>query len=70
MSQSERQSQVRPADNRVQELRASAHLMTLETGTFCLVNGSGKPADDMISGVRVSVTGPERPQCQRREFPA
>ena len=58
MSQSERQVQARPADNRVQELRASAHLMTLETGIFCLVNGSSKPAEDIISGVRVSVTNP------------
>ncbi len=58
MSQSERQIQSPAADNRVQELRASAHLMSLETGTFCLVNGSAKPADDLISGVRVSVTDP------------
>jgi hypothetical protein len=58
MSQSERQTQARPAENRVQELRASAHLMTLDTGVFCLVNGSGMPADDLISGVRVSVTDP------------
>ncbi len=57
MSQSERQVQARP-DNRVQELRASAHLMTLDAGTFCLVNGSGSSADDVISGVRVSVTDP------------
>jgi Clostridial hydrophobic W len=61
MSQSERQIQARPAENRVQELRASAHLMTLDTGTFCLVNGSNKLADDAISGVRVSVTDPTDP---------
>jgi hypothetical protein len=61
MSQSERQTQARPVDNRVQELRASAHLMTLETGTFCLVNGSGKSVEDVISGVRVSVTDPSDP---------
>jgi hypothetical protein len=61
MSQSERQVQARLPDNRVQELRASAHLMTLETGTFCLVNGSIKPAADTISGVRVSVTDPADP---------
>jgi hypothetical protein len=61
MSKSERQTQARPADNRVQELRASAHLMTLDTGTFCLVNGSTKLAEDIISGVRVSVTDPADP---------
>jgi hypothetical protein len=55
MSQSERQIQARTAENRVQELRAAAHLMTLDTGTFCLVNGSAKAADDLFSGVRVSV---------------
>jgi len=58
MSQSDRQTQTRPADHRVQELRASAHLMTLEAGIFCLVNGSLNAADDTISGVRVSVTDP------------
>ena len=58
MSQSERQVSARSPDNRVQELRASAHLMTLDTGTFCVVNGSAKAADDLISGVRVSVTDP------------
>ena len=61
MSQSERQTQARASDTRVQELRASAHLMTLETGTFCLVNGSAKAAGDVISGVRVSVTDPDNP---------
>jgi hypothetical protein len=68
MSQSERQSQARPADNRVQELRASAHLMTLETGTFCLVNGSGKSADGVMSGVRVSVTDPSDPNVTVASF--
>ncbi|HTI02810.1 MAG TPA: hypothetical protein VL752_17820 [Acidisoma sp.] len=58
MSQSERQASARPQENRVQELRASAHLMTLETGIFCLVNGSGKGADGQITGVRVSATDP------------
>jgi hypothetical protein len=68
MSQSERQLQARPADNRVQELRASAHLMTLDTGTFCLVNGSSKPAEDLISGVRVSVTNPADPNVTVASF--
>jgi hypothetical protein len=68
MSQSERQGQIRPTDNRVQELRASAHLMTLEAGTFCLVNGSGRPVDDMISGVRVSVTDPANPNVTVASF--
>lgn len=54
MSQSERQVPARNQENRVQELRASAHLMTLETGIFCLVNGSGKAADSQVAGVRVS----------------
>ena len=58
MSQSERQVQARPTGQRIQDLRTSAHLMTLDAGTFCLVNGSGKSADDVISGVRVSVTDP------------
>ncbi len=61
MSQSERQVSARPADSRVQELRASAHLMTLDAGTFCLVNGTGKPPGDLISGVRVTVTEPTDP---------
>ena len=61
MSQSDRQVQARTTDNRVHELRASAHLMTLDTGTFCLVNGSGKPDADLVSGVRVSVTDPSDP---------
>jgi Clostridial hydrophobic W len=68
MSQSERQIQGPPADTRVQELRASAHLMTLETGTFCLVNGSGKPADGLIAGVRVSVTDPSDPNVTVASF--
>jgi hypothetical protein len=58
MSQSEKQASARTQENRVQELRASAHLMTLETGIFCLVNGSGKGADGQIAGVRVSATDP------------
>ncbi len=68
MSQSERQIQARPPETRVQELRASAHLMTLETGTFCLVNGSAKPADGMITGVRVSVTDPTDPNVTVASF--
>ena len=68
MSQSERQAQARPADNRVKELRASAHLMTLETGTFCLVNGSTKSAEDIVSGVRVSVTDPADPNVTVSAF--
>jgi hypothetical protein len=58
MSQSEKQVSARTQENRVQELRASAHLMTLETGIFCLVNGSGKGADGQIAGVRVCATDP------------
>ena len=68
MSQSERQVQGRSADTRVQELRASAHLMTLEAGTFCLVNGSTKSADDIVSGVRVSVTHPDDPNVSVATF--
>lgn len=58
MSQSDRQSPHQAADNRVQELRASAHLMTLDTGIFCLVHGSPKPADPHLTGVRVSAVDP------------
>lgn len=58
MSQSERQVAPRQPDSRVQEVRASAHLMSLDTGTFCLVNGSVKASGDLISGVRVSTTDP------------
>lgn len=58
MSQSDRQSPARAADNRVQELRASAHLMTLDTGIFCLVHGSPTPADTQLTGVRVSAVDP------------
>jgi len=42
--------------------------MTLDTGIFCLVNGSGKPADDIISGVRVSVTNPSDPNITVASF--
>jgi hypothetical protein len=68
MSQSERHAAARPGDTRVQELRASAHLMTLDTGTFCLVNGSGKPPGDLISGVRVSATEPSDPNVTIASF--
>jgi hypothetical protein len=68
MSQSERQAAARPTDSRVQELRASAHLMTLDSGTFCLVNGSGKPPGDLISGVRVSSTEPADPNITIATF--
>jgi hypothetical protein len=68
MSQSERQVAAQPGDSRVQELRASAHLMTFETGTFCLVNGSGKPGREGISGVRVSTTEPTDPNVSIASF--
>ncbi|GAB0119344.1 hypothetical protein [Acidisoma sp. 7E03] len=58
MSQSERHASARSQENRVQELRASAHLMSLDTGVFCLVNGSSYGADSHLSGVRVSATDP------------
>ncbi|MCB8878979.1 hypothetical protein ACELLULO517_01945 [Acidisoma cellulosilytica] len=58
MSQTDRQSPARAAENRVQELRASAHLMTLDSGVFCLVHGSPKPADQQLTGVRVSAIDP------------
>jgi len=61
MSQSERQAAARPQENRVQELRASAHLMSLDTGIFCLVNGSSYGGDTQLSGVRVSATDPGDP---------
>jgi hypothetical protein len=68
MSQSERQVAAQPSDSRVHELRASAHLMTLDAGTFCLVNGSGKPGRDVISGVRVSATEPTDPNVSIASF--
>ncbi|MCB8874029.1 hypothetical protein [Acidisoma silvae] len=58
MSQSDRQSPAPAADNRVQEIRASAHLMSLDSGVFCLVNGSPKSADSPLTGVRVSAVDP------------
>jgi Clostridial hydrophobic W len=58
MSQAERKLPAPPVDARVQELKSSAHLMTLETGIYCLVNGSILPKDTAISGVRVSPTDP------------
>jgi hypothetical protein len=42
--------------------------MTLDTGTFCLVNGSAKAADDLFSGVRVSVTDPADPNVTVTSF--
>jgi hypothetical protein len=68
MSQSERQVAAQPSDSRVQELRASAHLMTFDTGTFCLVNGSTKPSGDVIAGVRVSSTEPTDPNVSIASF--
>jgi hypothetical protein len=42
--------------------------MTLDTGTFCLVNGSGKLGRDVIAGVRVSVTEPTDPNVSIASF--
>src|SRR4029079_1138941 len=50
-----------PADsgqNRVAELRVSGHLMTLDTGLFCVFQAPGSPsADDRsgLPGVRISL---------------
>lgn len=68
MSQSERQAAARPQENRVQELRASAHLMSLDTGIFCLVNGSSYGGDNRLSGVRVSATDPGDPNISIATF--
>ncbi|MDX5930783.1 hypothetical protein [Acidiphilium acidophilum] len=40
----------------IQELKVSAHLMTLDTGLFCIVNeaNAGATADQGLPGVRVS----------------
>lgn len=70
MSQSERQASARSQENRVQELRASAHLMSLDSGIFCLVNGSQYGADDPLSGVRVSATDPGDPNITIATFRA
>lgn len=61
MSQSEQHVSGRAPDHRVQELRASASLMTLEAGIFCLVNGSPRTAHDHMSGARVSAVDPADP---------
>ena len=48
----------RTADNRVTELRASAHLMTLETGMFCVFQPPGSPMasdDSGLPGIRLSL---------------
>lgn len=51
----------RPADTnqgRVSELRVSGHLMTLDTGVFCVFQAPGSPAADPSSGlpgVRISL---------------
>jgi Clostridial hydrophobic W len=50
-----------PADdgqNRVAELRVSGHLMTLDTGVFCVFQAPGSPAADAVTGlpgVRISL---------------
>ena len=47
----------KPASKLVNELRVSAHLMTLDTGLFCIVCSPSKAADGMtgLPGVRVSL---------------
>jgi hypothetical protein len=48
----------RAAGKRVTELRASAHLMTLETGVFCIFQPPGSPpaaADSGLPGIRLSL---------------
>jgi hypothetical protein len=57
MSQAEKQSPPQTGDSRVEELRSSAHLMMLETGIYCLVNGSPLPTAG-LAGVRVSTIDP------------
>ena len=39
------------AQNRVAELRVSGHLMTLDTGVFCIFPSSGSPAADRVTGL-------------------
>jgi hypothetical protein len=58
MSQAERQVPSRTAEDRIQEIKASAHLMTLDTGLFCLVNGSTPPPHGVLAGVRISAVDP------------
>ncbi|GAB0112522.1 hypothetical protein [Acidisoma sp. C75] len=58
MSQSDRPVPAPSSESRVQEMRASAHLMSLDTGVFCIVNASPKPADGALSGVRISTIDP------------
>lgn len=61
MSQPERQVSAPSSDGRVQELRASAHLMHLDQGVFCVVNVSPIPAEPTLAGVRVSSVDPADP---------
>ena len=47
------------ASNRVAELKVSAHLMTLETGLFCVFQSPGSPASDPATGLPgVRITPP------------
>src|ERR1700710_2992336 len=68
MSQAERQVPSRTGEDRIQEIKASAHLMTLETGLFCLVNGSAPPPTGILAGVRVSSVDPNDPRVTIRGF--
>jgi len=46
------------SQNRISELRVSGHLMTLDTGLFCVLEAPGSPppdADSGLPGVRVSL---------------
>ena len=61
MSQPERQVPAPSSDGRVEELRASAHLMHLDEGVFCVVNVSPKQAEPTLAGVRVSPVDPADP---------
>jgi hypothetical protein len=57
----------KPANKIVNELRVSAHLMTLDTGLFCIVSSPSKAADAVagLPGVRVTLSpGPAgRPEA-------
>jgi hypothetical protein len=43
--------QLSDTPNRVAELQVSAHLMTLETGLFCVFQTPGSPPPDQVSGL-------------------
>ncbi|MGE0225942.1 MAG: hypothetical protein AB7F35_21250 [Acetobacteraceae bacterium] len=60
------QSEARDAASRVAELRVSGHLMTLDTGVFCVFPAPGSPSADPntgLPGVRVTRAPASKPEA-------